>query len=75
MWTIFKVFIELVTTLLLISVLVFWLQGMWDLSSLTRDQTCASCLARLSLNCWTSREVSLTVFNKAFLCIYRNKIC
>ena len=67
MWTIFKVFIELITTLLPISVLVFWLQGMWDLSSLTRDQTCASCLARLSLNCCTSREVPLTVFCFCFL--------
>ena len=39
MWTIFKVFIESVTILLLFYVLVFWLQGMWDLSSPTRDQT------------------------------------
>ena len=28
MWTIFKVFIEFVTTLLLFYALVFWLQGM-----------------------------------------------
>ena len=33
-----KVFIEFVTTLLLFYVLVFWLGGMWDLSSQTRDQ-------------------------------------
>ena len=33
MWTIFKVFIEFVTILLLFYVLVFWPQGMWDLSS------------------------------------------
>ena len=39
MWTIFKVFIEFVTILLLFCVLVFWLGGMWDLSSPTRDQT------------------------------------
>ena len=39
MWAIFNVFIEFVTTLLLFSVLVFWPRGMWDLSSLTRDQT------------------------------------
>ena len=39
MWTIFKVFIELVTTLLLVYVLVFWLRGLWDLSSPNRDQT------------------------------------
>ena len=39
MWTIFEVFIEFVTILLLFHVLVFWPQGMWDLSSLTRDLT------------------------------------
>ena len=38
-WTIFKVFIEFVTILLLFYVLVFWLQGMWDLSSPTKDWT------------------------------------
>ena len=32
MWTIFKVFIECVTILLLFYVLVFWLR-MWDLRS------------------------------------------
>ena len=36
MWTIFKVFIEFVTMLLLLYVLVFWLPSMWDLSFLTR---------------------------------------
>ena len=30
MWTIFKLFIEFVTILLLFHVLVFWPQGMWD---------------------------------------------
>ena len=40
MWTIFKVFIEFVTVLLLFCVLTFWLQGMWDLNSPPRDQTC-----------------------------------
>ena len=38
-WTIFKVLIEFVAILLLFYVLVFWPQGMWDLSSPTRDQT------------------------------------
>ena len=46
MWTIFKVFIEFVTILLLFYVLVFWLQGKWDLSSLTRDRTCTPCIGR-----------------------------
>ena len=39
MWAIFKVFIEFVTTLLLFCVLVFWPQGMWYLSSLTKGGT------------------------------------
>ena len=37
MWAIFKAFIEFVTILLLFHVLVFWLQGMCDLSSPTQD--------------------------------------
>ena len=57
MWTIFKVFIEFVTILLLFYVLVFWPRGMWDLSSLTRDRTCTPCIERQSLNPWTAREV------------------
>ena len=40
MCTIFKVFIEFGTVLLLIYVLDFWLQGMWDLSFPIWDQTC-----------------------------------
>ena len=52
-----KVFIEFVTISLLFYVLVFWPQGMWDLSSLTRDQTCTPCIGRQSLNHWTAREV------------------
>ena len=46
MRTIFKVFIEFVTILLLFCVLTFWLQGMWDLSSSTRNQTCTPCVER-----------------------------
>ena len=34
MWTIFKVFIEFVTRLLLFYALVFWPRAMWDLNSL-----------------------------------------
>ena len=40
MCTIFKVFIELVTILLLFNVLVFWPRRVWDLRSPTRDRTC-----------------------------------
>ena len=37
MWTIFKIFTEFVTILLLFYVLDFWLQGVWDLSFPTND--------------------------------------
>ena len=40
MWTILTVFIEFVTVLCLFYVLAFPQQGMWDPSSLTKDQTC-----------------------------------
>ena len=59
MWTIFKVFIELVTILLLFPALVFWTQGIWDPSSPTMDQTCPPCVGRF--NHWTARKV-LTFF-------------
>ena len=57
MWTIFKVFIEFVTILLLFYVLVFWPRGMWDLSSPTRDRTHTPCIGRRCLNHWIAREV------------------
>ena len=34
----------------------FWLRGMWDLSSPTRDWTRTPCIGRQSLNHWTARE-------------------
>lgn len=46
MWTTLKVFVEFVTILLLPSVLVFWLQGVLDLSSQTRDRTLTLCTGR-----------------------------
>ena len=47
MWTIFKVFIEFVTILLLFFyVSLFGPGGMRDLSSATRDGTCTACLGR-----------------------------
>ena len=58
MWTMCKVFIEFVTTLLpFFDILVFQPQGIWDLSSQTRDQTCTPCVGRQSFNHWTTREV------------------
>ena len=62
MWTILKVFIEFVTILLLFYVLIFWPRGMWDLRSLTRDQTYTPCIGRQNLNPWTAREVPIYTF-------------
>ena len=59
MWTIFKVFIEFVTILLLFC-FASWPRGTWDLSSLTRGGTCTPCIGRRSLNHWTTREVPHT---------------
>ena len=42
--------------------LVFWPLGMWNLSSLTRDQTCTPCIGRQSLNHWTATEVPQSPF-------------
>ena len=42
--------------------LVFWLQGTWDLSSLTRDWTRTPCIGRWSLNHWFAREVPIERF-------------
>ena len=33
--------------------------GMWDLSSPTRDRTCALCVGSAGLNHWTAREVPM----------------
>ena len=55
--TIFKVFIEFVTILLLFYVLVFWRRGMWDPSSPTRDRIHTPCIGRRSPSHWTTREV------------------
>ena len=56
-WAIFKVFTEFITKLLLFSVLVFWPQGMWDLSSLTKDGAHTPCIRRWSISYWTAGEV------------------
>ena len=41
---------------------VFWWQGMWDLSSPTRDQTCTPCIGRQSPSHWTTRGVPTKKF-------------
>ena len=73
MWTIFKVFIEFVTILLLFYVLVFWPPGMWDFTSPTRNQTHTLCIGRQSLKHWATREVCIqlcSLLNKYFLSDY-----
>ena len=40
-----------------VCVLCFWQWVMWDLSSLSRDQTLTLCFGRWSLNCWTTGKV------------------
>ena len=63
MWTIFKIIIEFVIILLLLFFIKFWLfdqdlrKVLWDHSSLTRDQTCTSCVGSQSPNHWLTREV------------------
>ena len=47
--------IEFVTILLLLY--IFWLRGMWNLSTLTRNQTCMPCIGRWSPNLWITRGV------------------
>ena len=57
MWAIFlKVFIKCYN---IASVLCFGfgLQGIWNLSSLTRNGTHTPCIGRQSLSQWTAREV------------------
>ena len=69
-WAIFKVIIEFFMIWPLFygafGLFVSWPQGMWDLSSLTRDQTCTLCIGRWSLNHWTTKEVpkSILFFKK-----------
>ena len=64
MCTIFKVFIESFTILLLFYVSVSW-HEMWTLSSMIRDWTCTPCIRRQSLNRWTTREVPDCIFTVA----------
>ena len=47
MWTIFKVFIEFITMLLLSYLLMFWPEDMWGLNSQIRDQTRTPCTGSL----------------------------
>ena len=73
MHTIFKVFIEFVTISLLFYALDFWPQGMWDLISPTRDQTCIPCIGTQSLNHSTMGKFPrffLYAYNKIFVILW-----
>ena len=75
MWTIFKVFIELVTILLLFYALVFWLRGMWDLRSLTRDRTRTPCIGRRSPNHWTAMDVpELSMMTESSMSLFSSTV-
>ena len=52
----FLVFIEFLIVSLLFHVLIFWPQGMWDLSSPARIEPAPHALEE-SLNHWTAREI------------------
>ena len=63
MWTIFKVFIELVPVLFLL--FMFWLATRYvHLSSLTRDQTHTPCIGRQNLNHQTTGEAPRLIFKR-----------
>ena len=68
MWTILKVLIELVTILLQFYVLLFWLQGMWDIIFPTKNCNNTPCTGGKSCNHWTSREVPIYFLNSNFHC-------
>ena len=55
-----------------VSVLVFWSQGMWDLGSLTREWTAPSCIGKQSPSYWTAKEIPSTTFDSSFYldCIF-----
>ena len=50
-----KVFIEFVTVSFVFYVLLFWPQGIWELSSSTKDRTHTPCVGRQSLSHWPTR--------------------
>lgn len=46
--------------------LFIWLCGMWDLSFLTKDQTCILSIEAWDLNHWTTRESLPKASTEAF---------
>ena len=65
-WTVSEVLIKSVMALPVSCVLVPWPRGMWDLSSLARDQTHTPCIGRPSPNHWTPRKVQEYEFLNGF---------
>ena len=57
-----KAFTEFVTIFLQLYVLDFWPQGLWNVSSPTRDSTCTPWNGRQSLNHWLTREAPNLTF-------------
>ena len=62
MWTIFQVFSEFLSILLLFHVLVFWPRGKWDLRSPARDWTGTPGIGRQNLNHSSTRKSLSTLF-------------
>ena len=56
--------------MLLFSVLVFRLRGMWDLNSLTRDRNHLPYIEKWSLNHWATREVALKSLESFHFSLY-----
>ena len=52
-------------------ILVFWLQGMWDLTSSNRDRTHTPCSGGLSRKHWSTREVPHFILLQNRFSIYR----
>ena len=69
-WTFSWVFIEFVTVLSLFW--FFWPQSMWDVRSLTRDQTCTLCIERQTLNPGAPGKVPVGHFNS--LCVLSRSV-
>lgn len=52
-----KIIFNVILFLILTLFFFFWLHGLWDLSSGTRDPTSTTCIGRQSCNHWTASEV------------------
>ena len=74
MWTIFKVFIEFVTILLLFNVLVFWPGGMWDLSFPTREPPSLQGEIQTSRPLGKSQDIFIWTCTNQKICYFLKKI-